>query len=146
MNESKVNSLISFAKKSRDILDDNPDKRYILVRSNIRDFKLVNQIFGFQKGNEILRCTENFLYDNRDSYAAYGQIAIDQFVFLMEKDKFSTAVFSDLPKLCSELITTTKFRVHIQLGIYEILDPQMEIYSMCDRAKLAYFNIIYVLR
>ena len=141
MTESKMNSMINFAKIARSILDKYPDRRYLLVRSNIRDFKLVNQLFGFQKGNEILSCIENFLFDHRDSYAAYGQIAVDQFVILVEKDRFSTTDFSNLPVICSRLITTTKFRIHIQLGIYEIVDPQMEIYSMCDRAKLALKSI-----
>lgn len=141
MTESKMNSMINFAKTARHILDKSPDKRYVLVRSNIRDFKLVNQMFGFQKGNEILNCINDFLYDHRDSYAAYGQIEVDQFVFLVEKEKFSPGDFSGLPHICSELITTTKFRVHIQLGIYEIVDSQMEIYSMCDRAKLALKSI-----
>ena len=141
MTESKMNSMINFAKIARHILDKNPDKRYLLVRSNIRDFKLVNQMFGFQKGNEILTCIEDFLYDHRNSYAAYGQIEVDQFVLLVDKDKFSTTDFSCLPKICSEIITTTNFRVHIQLGIYEIVDPHMEVYSMCDRAKLALKSI-----
>ncbi len=141
MAESKLNSMNAFLERARCILRENPDKRYVLARTNIRDFKLVNQVFGFQKGNEILKCIESILSDHSDTCEVYAQLHIDQFVFLIEKDKFNTSQFKEVASICSGLIESPCFRIHIQLGIYEITDPEMEILAMCDRANLAIKSI-----
>jgi len=141
MAASKLNSMNAFLERAKCILRDNPDKRYVLARTNIRDFKLVNQVFGFQKGNEILRCVEQILDENSDSCEAYAQLHIDQFVFLVEKNKFTTSQFKQVASLCTGLIESPCFCLHIQLGIYEITDPDMEILAMCDRANLAIKSI-----
>lgn len=131
----------TFVERAQRILSTSPGKRFILVRSNIRDFKLVNQVFGFQKGNEILQCLEEYFDKKRLCFDVYCQLHIDQFVFLMEKNSYSEAIFRTIADNCSNLIMGSSFRVHFQLGIYEITNPDMEILSMCDRAKLAIKSI-----
>lgn len=138
---SKLNSMNAFVEKARDVLSSDPGRRYVLARTNIRDFKLLNHVFGFQKGNEILKCIEGILNKNSDAFEVYGQLHIDQFVFLMTKEKFSTSLFRQMASECSGLIESPCFRIHIQMGVYEIVDSNMEILSMCDRAYLAIKSI-----
>ncbi|ETP73398.1 EAL domain-containing protein [Lachnospiraceae bacterium JC7] len=140
MDKSKLNSFM-FVERIRHVLCNNPDKRYLLVRSNIRDFKLVNQVFGFQKGNEILRCMKKLIVEHGGFFEVFDQLHVDQFVFLIRKDKFDDELFISMGKACSELVDNAAFSMHFQLGIYEITDPEMEVLSMCDRAKLALKSI-----
>ncbi|WP_051671274.1 EAL domain-containing protein [Oribacterium sp. P6A1] len=140
MDKSKLNSFM-YVERIRHVLCTNPDKRYLLVRSNVRDFKLLNQLFGFQKGNEILRCMKKLIIEHGRYFEVYDQLHVDQFVFLIEKEKFEVRLFRSIAEACSELIDSAAFRMHFQLGIYEITDPEMEVLSMCDRAKLAIKSI-----
>ena len=50
-----------FAQKTSEILNENPDKEWLLICSNIKDFKLVNDLFGLEKGNEVLKMEADLL-------------------------------------------------------------------------------------
>ena len=140
MDKSKLNSFM-FVERIRHVLYQNPEKRYLLVRSNIRDFKLVNQLYGFQKGNDILRCMKRLIIEHGGFFEVFDQLHVDQFVFLIQKNKFDDKLFKSMGEACSQLIDTDTFSIHFQLGVYEITDPGMEVLSMCDRAKLALKSI-----
>ncbi|MBE6003877.1 MAG: GGDEF domain-containing protein [Lachnospiraceae bacterium] len=140
MDKWKLNSFM-FVERIRHVLCTHPDKRYVLVRSNIRDFKLLNQIFGFQKGNEILRCMKKLIMEHERCFEVFDRLHVDQFIFMIEKERYDEILFKRIAEACSELIDNADFCMHFQLGIYEISDPDMEVLSMCDRAKLAIKSI-----
>ena len=41
--------------KVAEILKEKTDEDWLLVCSNIKDFKLINDLFGIEKGNEVLK-------------------------------------------------------------------------------------------
>ena len=122
----------------RELFQSTPDdKEYVLVYSNIRDFKLINQLFGVDKGNDILVNIADAISQRVREEDVYGRINGDQFALCMPKERFVEADFKSAVKEVTNRLTSTSYSVHIQLGVYEIRDKDMDISLMCDRAYMA---------
>ena len=119
------------------ILKNNPDKEYYLVRSNIRDFKLVNQLFGYEKGNEVLVATAEMLRGKNLNIEVAGRIHGDHFVFLIAKENYDEKKMSDCFFRQSKRVEGSQYSLQYQIGVYEIKDKSMDVSIMCDRANIA---------
>ena len=122
----------------RNLFQNSPeDRQFVLVYSNIRDFKLINQLFGIDKGNDILVNIADAISQRVREEDVYGRINGDQFALCMPKERFDEASFKSAVKEVTNRLTSTSYSVHIQLGVYEIRDTDMDISLMCDRAYMA---------
>ena len=119
------------------ILKENPDKDYYLMRSNIKDFKLVNQLFGYEKGNEVLIETADMLKNGYQSIEAVGRIHGDHFAFLVAKDNYDEKLMSDCFFTQAKKIEGSQYYLQYLIGVYEIKDKSMDVSIMCDRANIA---------
>ena len=115
----------------------DPDRRYIIVYSNIKDFKLINQLFGLNKGNDILINVADMLSQMVREEDVYGRINGDQFALCMPKDRFDENMFISSIKDRAGRLTSRTYSIHVQLGVYEIHDRRMDVSFMCDRAYMA---------
>ena len=113
------------------------DKPYLLIYSNIKDFKLFNQLFGLEKGNDILINIADMMIQHVKDEDVYGRINGDHFALCMPKERFVEKDFKKLVREVTSKVTSKSYSLHIQLGIYEIKDPYMDITLMCDRAYMA---------
>ena len=130
-----------FFKEVSSILRENPEKDYYLVRSNIKDFKLVNQFFGYDRGNEILVETAEMLQSGRIRTEAVGRINGDHFAFLIEAKDYDEQVLRDAFLKQSKIIEGSKFVLQYLLGVYKVQDKLMDVSIMCDRANIAIRSI-----
>ncbi len=113
------------------------DKVYILLYSNIKDFKLFNQLFGLEKGNDILINIAELMAQHVKEDDAYARINGDHFALCMPKERFDEKKFKNLVREITGRVTSNAYSIHMQIGIYEIKDPQMDVTLMCDRAYMA---------
>ena len=110
--------------------------RYIIC-SNIKDFKLVNELMGEEKGNEILKSLAEFFSDLAMDSGAAGRLHGDHFAAYVDKERFTEHDLREGLELLSRTFDSSMFKLSIHLGIYEIQEVQMPIAVMCDRAHLA---------
>ncbi len=113
------------------------DKSYLLLYSNIKDFKLYNQLFGLEKGNDILLNIGEMMIQYVKEDDVYGRINGDHFALCLPKERFDEKEFKKMVRSVTGRVTSKSYSLHIQIGIYEILDPYMDIALMCDRAYMA---------
>lgn len=113
------------------------DKRYILLYSNIRDFKLFNTLFGLERGNDVLINIGEMIAQRVKEDDVYARINGDHFALCMPKERFDERSFKKAVREITGKITSKAYSLHIQIGIYEITDPTMDITLMCDRAYMA---------
>ena len=119
------------------LMNSEEEKSYVLVYSNIRDFKLINQLFGIDKGNDILVNIADAISQRVREEDVYGRINGDQFALCMPKERFDENEFKSAVKDVTTRLTSASYSVHMQLGVYEIRDKDMDISLMCDRAYMA---------
>lgn len=126
-----------FAQKTSEILNENPDKEWLLICSNIKDFKLVNDLFGLEKGNEVLKMEADLLKAQCGEESVYGRTGGDKFAICIPKEEFKEQDFMDAIQTMGHAFNNDLYHLHIYVGVYEIADRNEEVSIMCDKANLA---------
>ena len=126
-----------FAHKTSEILNENPDKEWLLICSNIKDFKLVNDLFGLEKGNEVLKMEADLLKAQCGEGSVYGRTGGDKFSICIPKEEFKEQDFMDAIQSMGQAFNNDLYHLHIYVGVYEITDRNEEVSIMCDKANLA---------
>lgn len=126
-----------FYDKVAKVLSENEDKNYELVVTDIERFKLINDNYGMQEGDKLLKYIANriiSLTDPEDPLSA--RIGADKFFTLIEhKD-------GAVNKIVKETVEDIKnhspsMNISLKFGIYKITDKSLPLAFMCDRAMLA---------
>ena len=126
-----------FAVKSAEILKSHPDEEWLLLSSNIKDFKLINDLFGMEKGNEVLKMEAGLLKERCRDGIVYGRIGGDKFAICMPKARLREEYFTDAIQTMGQVFNNDLYHLHIYIGVYEITDINEDISIMCDKANLA---------
>ncbi len=129
-----------FIEKATDFMHENPEQRYILICSDIRHFKALNDIFGERIGDNVLCSIAEGLREDDDGNRVYGRIGGDSFAVCMPEENFhldsylrkSRRVF-ELPYLHYPIVNHT--------GIYRVENVNLSVSVMCDRAMMAITSI-----
>lgn len=119
------------------LIKENRDVKYCLVCSNIKDFKFVNELFGIEKGNEILKKQAEYMknFMGEDSLAA--RLHADRFAMCMPRIRFDEDLINEAITGIQEAFKNSSFHMHIFVGVYDIHDVQERVSIMCDKANLA---------
>ncbi len=130
-----------FYEKTEEYLTSNPDTEYLMVCSDIYNFKLVNDIFGTDCGDAILCRIADGLrrYCNRED--VYARIGNDRFGLLMPKKNFNRDFFMTEPGKAVYVDNDIHYPVKIYIGVYEIIKRDIPVSVMFDRALMALMNI-----
>ena len=125
-----------FFRKVRERLQEDPEGDYSIVCSNIENFKLVNDVFGTQAGDHLLREVADITRSMVGQEGFCGRFSEDRFLCLQrrEQERLDRKNFGSHPEM--ELSPLMKSIV-MRWGIYEITDPGIPVEQMCDRALLA---------
>jgi diguanylate cyclase (GGDEF)-like protein len=122
-------------------ISEEPDEKYYCISSNIRQFKLVNSLFGMEKGDEILKTIGLGLEKWCREGDVFGRMHSDEFVIFMKKDDFDLKRFETGIHEVARLIDNSVFSLNFQLGIYEVDDYHQPVYDMIDKARMAIDSI-----
>ena len=114
---------------------------HLMLASNIKDFKLVNELFGSEMGDIILKRLANFIkfYAHADTIA--GRIADDKFALYLKKSNFDKELFMYCFKKVEQITQEGPYCFHIFVGIYEITQKNEPPNLMFDKASLAISRI-----
>ena len=114
--------------------DDRTD--YAVLYFNVRNFKAVNELFGVDIGDNVLRTIYKNLRSSSLKPCVVARVEADQFTCLVEKKKLD---FDALSGLCEWNFTKNGKTMHIfcGCGIFFVENKEMSINGMIDRAKLA---------
>ncbi len=115
----------------------HPQERYLLIRSDVSNFKMINDIFGKEAADQLLIDIANALRDETISGEVYGRLVNDQFVLLMRKRDYREMKFSVKTTEIMKISNKISYPLKIYLGVYEIDDIDLPVSVMCDRAMLA---------
>ena len=122
-------------------LGEDPDKKYSLFITDIREFKLINILYGEAVGDKVLMAiAEKLRRDTRDFNGIAGHFGGDKFVCMFEASMLPPIEhFEDIIKKCTEIASVENIR--LKIGIYENVDRSLSVQVMCDRANIALDSI-----
>ena len=104
--------------------------------SDVVDFKLVNEHFGYETGDKIITEISEWLQCSTGSDFLLGRYGGDQFVTLMEHTGILTDEFIRYVHQSAREVISIKDLV-FRLGIYENIDSSISTAIACDRAIMA---------
>ena len=125
--------------RKRLITEDARD--YYLTVLNVRNFRLVNRLFGIEGGNVLLTGIADMLKKNCTDQEIYGRFKDDRFVILIRKDRFNEVYFLKNMMKGEKILESPIHNVSFKLGVYPIPDADMPVYSMVEHAVLAVESI-----
>lgn len=126
-----------FFQRVKEILHEKPDERFYFLCTDISKFKLYNELFGEDRGDEVLFSQANLLRKTRGLLEVYGRISGDQFGMLISEKTFSEEPLIKYTKYLCDMFSSDLYRMHVVIGIYIIDDIQEPVSVMCDKAMLA---------
>lgn len=131
----------AFARSTQQMLREDMGGSYYLIRINIENFKVVNDLFGIKTGDFILKRLAKEIMCYVDGKGTYGYLGNDNFAFCVPVERFSIEELED--KFLNDAIVHEKYGVNMKIsaGIYEIRNHELSVTHMCDRAKLALQSI-----
>ncbi len=115
-------------------LEKNKDTSWLVVCLDIKNFRVVNELFGQVIAEKVLRNIAAALSGFHRESAVCGRIYGDRFAVLMQESDFTEGEIVDLLKPLTKLENESSYHMHIHAGVYHVTDPFMEISVMCDRA------------
>ncbi|MEG1727592.1 MAG: EAL domain-containing protein [Acidaminococcaceae bacterium] len=128
----------TFYEKVRELLSQHHELKFVMMRLNIDRFKLVNDLFGLERGDQLLRFIGTLIskYFAQTSYTSYCRMDADIFAICLPfDDQVLQEVMSFFNKKLQMYDRT--FEITPSFGFYLIEDPTLPVNLMCDRANLA---------
>ncbi len=125
----------------REILDNNPDIKYELLVCDIEKFKLLNDKYGIQEGDGVLKYVGKrikMLELSNDSLATRSNADRFFVFFRHEEGKVNRIVSEATENIRSKFAA---FNITLKFGVYIITDKTLPVNFMCDRAELAVNSI-----
>ena len=126
----------AFYRATRQLLDSCPGEKFVLIRWNVERFKLINDLFGQEIGDRVLRIIGGCLKDTMPENSTYGRLEADHFVLCLPAELSNPQWrLAEVSKRLEKL--NIGHTILVDAGIYEIEDPTLPVDQMCDRANLA---------
>ena len=126
----------AFYTKTKEMLLDNPDKNFDLLRINIERFKVLNDLFGESTGDKLLRYIGKFLKEINLPLCVSGRLYADNFVVCYEAGKGDSQRMINTLQMVADSFAINN-RTILSFGLYRIDDKTLPVSVMCDRANMA---------
>ena len=128
----------AFYELSREIIMNSTTESWVMITTNIMNFRLINTLFGVLRGNEVLVKTASMLREiSEGSKGLCGRLGGDQFALLIPKKMYREESLLDAAQTLSKIFHSGAFIFCIHFGVYQIDDPSLPVSVMCGRANSA---------
>lgn len=129
-----------FFVETRKLLDENPNIQYVIMVSDIQRFKVINDLYGVKKGDDLLKYISKYIQDNYKGNSTYGYLESDHFVYCFPYDKAQFRIWEEKTARYLENFDID-FKIVQYYGLYVIEDKSIDVSLMCDRARLALHEV-----
>lgn len=116
-----------------------PNERFHLIASDIRDFKMINNSYGFKTGDDIL-CYLAKSYAEKFKVGLFARYGSDQFVCLTYGSYDMTP--ENVDNIVREIAQDAPVpNLMVKYGVYEDVDKTLPVSIICDRGFTAMKSI-----
>ena len=126
-----------FYEEVHDMVNKYPDTTFYLICSNIKDFKFINEIFGMEKGNQVLIKQAKLMASNPFERTICARLMNDRFALCLPREEFDEKRVADSIEELQREFTGNSFHLHTYMGVYEIRDRDEAVRVMVDKANIA---------
>lgn len=129
----------AFCRRVAEVLAQYPDKEFELMRFNIARFKVINDLFGEETGDKLLKYVSQFLSSIQLEPCVYGRLYADNFLLCYPTaGNLREHLIHSLQMLAVSF--ALDYRIEFYYGVYTIKERDLAVTSMLDRAAMALFK------
>lgn len=130
-----------FFKEVSEALIREPKLKRLIVCIDIKDFKVINDLFGEETGDQILKRIAGLMKRDAGPQTIYARLEADRFALCMPEEEFHEEDYRQYLDELKKILNKSIYRMHGHIGVYHITDPSINISVMCDRAFIAISRI-----
>ena len=113
------------------------DETYYMMCSNIKDFKLINELCGSDVGDALLIAQANQIRGDEAGDSISARMYADKFCTLLPKRDFNEDAIQEHMAAVMDRVLSVPLKTHFYFGVYEIVDKTEPVWTMCDKAMMA---------
>ena len=145
MANDKLTNLLfydDFKEEVGKVIEKN-DGRYILMSGNISNFKYINNIYGYEQGDHLLRTFADFFILDMDKSVLGCRMHSDRFLVLVRCDEGDESdVVGIVEQLVSRFVDIVSpdfplANIHLNCGAYIIGKDDKNVSEIVDKAEMA---------
>lgn len=126
----------SFIETVTETIQNSAESEYAIFVWDVEGFKAINEIFGMETGDRVLKKMVDVCRKNVVKTAIIGRIGGDKFVCCCHKDELDEAL-KNIRTVYDIHNGKEKYQIFIHAGVYYVEDNSLPVIKMCDRALLA---------
>ncbi len=130
-----------FYEKAGKQVRENPHVKYVIFCADIQNFKIINDIFGEKKGDDLLKSVADMFTSLATGDTICARINSDRFALCIREEKINHQRYLEAVEKVSCIGEDNTYRAHIYAGICLVKDVKVPINTYCDRAFLAIESI-----
>lgn len=132
---------IAFFEKAEEIIRNKPNVERYLIATNIKDFKLINDLFGIEFGDRIIKEQARMLQFANYEDCIKGRISADKFAMLINKENYRPDLADKNTEAIQKVAWEVNYKMHMYIGVYEVKNAWEKVQTMYDKAHMAIDSI-----
>ena len=123
--------------RTKELLEKNPDREYMVVYVDINDFKMINDVYGYAFGDYALQRMAKWVSEGLSDNCVCGRLGGDTFGVCLPAEEFNQDY---VEKTLSDFVVndgTTEHHLFAHIGVYRVADRTIPASVMYDRAHMA---------
>lgn len=126
----------TFCSRAAQFIKDHPERRYHIIRMDINRFKVINDLFGIEAGDRLLRFIATTFQNAMNEGSICARMSGDVFCACVD---FEHERIIDFMRIVSESLASYPLtsRIVPSFGICRVEDANTPINVLCDWANLA---------
>ncbi|MEG1778623.1 MAG: EAL domain-containing protein [Oscillospiraceae bacterium] len=135
-------NLNKFKLLALDKLQSNPEQIFFMVRFDINGFKVINDIYGFHEGDNVLRNVYKAVDKIVSADDIFARISSDDFVAMItnknEEELIATNYLfkEEFDNICYK--EGKNYKIDFTTGVYKIPKGETDVITILDRSKMAH--------
>ncbi len=125
-----------FNKNVRSLIDSYPETTFVLVYGDIDRFKVFNDLYGTEAGDQLLASVGSMISRSLPPRAVAAHLRADHFIACMPLESFDAPTFLRALDAWFDAYSID-FAFFVRLGVYIIKNPSLDVVLMSDRALLS---------
>ncbi len=126
----------SFCRKASALLQRDAGTRYAIIYLDISYFKIINDLFGMETGNLILKTAGAYFQHVAEGNGLAGRMEADHFALCLPLDSLNMeALIQGLDGAVQSL--AIRHNILFYAGVYPVSNVFLTVDQMCDRAHMA---------
>lgn len=132
-----------FCEKSEEYIRKHPDIELLVICTDIKDFKMINDFMGMKTGDTVLTNFAKMLQKKICGAITIGRLTNDIFAILMLKDDYNEKLFAyaEREEFFAGVEIKATLPIVTYIGVYEVIERNLPVSVMCDRARMAISTI-----